>query len=151
MATIKMATKEQEWKALAQIKEIVEGLGATSYIGMAIDGMLEDAEENIKNDFALSMKDRYETEKKRTELLNDDVNQLTEENQKLREEIEMLDRQKNQERDRYNDLLNRLHETEKTALENLNELGEARAEVKWQADEILHLKAKLYDFMVKEA
>ena len=144
MATIKMATKEQEWKALAQIKEIVEGLGATSYIGMAIDGMLEDAEENIKNDFALSMKDRYETEAKRAAKLEED-------NRKLREEIEMLDRQKNQERDRYNDLLNRLHETEKTALENLNELGEARAEVKWQADEILHLKAKLYDFMVKEA
>lgn len=50
------ATKEQERKALARIKKIVEELGEDSYIGMAFDGCFELAEENIENDFACSMK-----------------------------------------------------------------------------------------------
>lgn len=55
-----MATKEQERKALAQIKKIVESLGEDSYIGTAFEGCFEIAEENIENDFACSMKQRYE-------------------------------------------------------------------------------------------
>lgn len=55
-----MTTKEQERKALAQIKKIVEGLGEDSYIGTAFEGCFEIAEENIENDFACSMKQRYE-------------------------------------------------------------------------------------------
>lgn len=54
------ATKEQERKALARIKKIVEELGEDSYIGMAFDGCFELAEENIENDFACSMKQRAE-------------------------------------------------------------------------------------------
>ena len=53
-----MTTKEQERKSLAQIKKIVEGLGANSYIGMAFEGCFEIAEENIENDFGCSMKQR---------------------------------------------------------------------------------------------
>ncbi len=56
-----MPTKEQERKALAKIREIVESLGEDSYIGTALDGCLDDAAENIENDFALSMRERYET------------------------------------------------------------------------------------------
>lgn len=54
------ATKEQERKALARIKKIVEELGEDSYIGMAFEGCFEVAEENIENDFACSMKQRAE-------------------------------------------------------------------------------------------
>ena len=54
------ATKEQERKALAQIRKIVEGLGENSYIGTAFDGCFEDAETNIENDFAFSWKQRAE-------------------------------------------------------------------------------------------
>lgn len=54
-----MTTKEQERKALAQIKKIVESLGENSYVGTAFDGCFEDAETNIENDWALSMKDRW--------------------------------------------------------------------------------------------
>lgn len=56
-----MTTKEQELKALAQIKKIVESLGADSYIGTAFEGCFEIAEENIENDFACSMKQRWES------------------------------------------------------------------------------------------
>lgn len=55
-----MTTKEQERKALAQIKKIVDGLGENSYIGTAFEGCFEIAEENIENDFGCSMKQRAE-------------------------------------------------------------------------------------------
>jgi SMC interacting uncharacterized protein involved in chromosome segregation len=50
-----IATKEQERKALEQIREIVKGLGEDSYIGMAFEGCFEIAESNIDNDFGSSM------------------------------------------------------------------------------------------------
>ncbi len=54
------ATKEQERKALAKIRKIVEELGPGSYIGTAFEGCFEIAESNIENDFACSMKQRWE-------------------------------------------------------------------------------------------
>lgn len=44
-----MTTKEQERKALAQIKKIVEGLGGDSYLATAFEGCFEDAEYNIRD------------------------------------------------------------------------------------------------------
>lgn len=146
MATIKMATKEQERQALAQIKEIIEGLGKASYIGMAMEGMIEDAEENIENDFALSMKDRYEGEKKKVELLSDDLEQA-------RKELELARKTCADESGRRRELWDRLQATEKDALERLNanqkEINELRESNQDQADEIIRLKAKLYDLMTK--
>ena len=49
-----MTTKEQERKALAQIRKIVEGLGENSYVGTAFEGCFEMAEENIDCDFGNS-------------------------------------------------------------------------------------------------
>ena len=51
-----MTTKEQERKALEQIKKIVDSLGEDSYVGIAFEGCFEIAETNIKNDWACSMK-----------------------------------------------------------------------------------------------
>lgn len=49
-----MTTKEQERKALAQIKKIVDSLGECSYVGTALDGALSLAEQNIEFDAAFS-------------------------------------------------------------------------------------------------
>ena len=59
--------KETERAFLNEIKEILEGLGENSYCAMAFEGCVEDAEENINNDFAVSMKGRWESEKKARE------------------------------------------------------------------------------------
>lgn len=56
-----MTTKEQERKALEQIRKIVAGLGKGSYIGMAFEGCFEVAAQNIENDWGCSMKQRTET------------------------------------------------------------------------------------------
>lgn len=56
------ASKQQERDALDQIRAIVDTLGPDSYLATAFAGCFEDAEENIKNDFACSMKQRIEAE-----------------------------------------------------------------------------------------
>ena len=53
-----MATKEQEKKALEKIREIVDSLGEGSYVGTAMDGVWEVAEQNIDLDTAFSLKEQ---------------------------------------------------------------------------------------------
>lgn len=90
------ATKEQERKALAQIKKIVESLGEDSYIATAFEGCFEIAESNIDNDFADSLYHRamsYEHD------INRFKGQLSEsENARLRHEkkIESLEAELNE-------------------------------------------------------
>lgn len=55
--------KDTERAFLNEIKEILEGLGENSYCAMAFEGCVEDAEDNIENDFGNSMKQRLESEK----------------------------------------------------------------------------------------
>lgn len=84
------ATKEQELKALAKIKKIVEELGEDSYIGMAFEGCFEIAEDNIGNDFGCSMKQRAEAAEKNAEHFQQAANHFSDEADKLREENEKL-------------------------------------------------------------
>lgn len=90
-----MTTKEQELKALAQIRKIVDGLGEDSYIAAAFEGCFEIAEDNIGNDFACSMKQRAEKAEQDAAYFQNaantflsDCEKVTEENRKLKEELE---------------------------------------------------------------
>lgn len=83
-----MTTKEQERKALEKIRKIVEELGEDSYIGMAMDGVLKDAEENIENDFALSMKGRWQIATKIISMRDDEIKAKTAEIERLKKELE---------------------------------------------------------------
>ena len=73
------ATKDQEREALEKIKAIVEALGPDSYIGTALDGCFEIAEENVENDFACSMKQRVEA--------------VVVENTRLKEKVKKLEKE----------------------------------------------------------
>lgn len=57
-------SKDTEREYLGRIKNILNAMGPNSYCAMAFEGCVEDAEENIDNDFAVSMKGRWESEKK---------------------------------------------------------------------------------------
>lgn len=81
-----MVTAEQERKALAQIKKIVDGLGFGSYIATAFEGCFEIAEENIENDFACSMKQRAEAAEAKVETLSDMLKAVTANATQLEEE-----------------------------------------------------------------
>lgn len=57
-------SKDTEREYLGRIKNILDALGPNSYCATAFEGCVGDAEENIDNDFAVSMKGRWESEKK---------------------------------------------------------------------------------------
>ena len=65
-------TKAEETQALEKIKKILSGLGNNpdnSYVCRAFDGCVEDAEDNIQNDFAGSWKERAQEKEKVIEKL----------------------------------------------------------------------------------
>ena len=59
-STLATATKEQERETLEKIKAMIAELGPQSYLAAAFDGCFEDAEQNIEDDAAYSMKARLE-------------------------------------------------------------------------------------------
>lgn len=151
-----MTTKEQERKALELIKRTIESLGEGSYIGTAFAGCIEDAEENIENDFALSMKDRWEKAEelnkaqvetmrqnmndiKQMEAKIDDLKAKLDESHKLGESLAM----------KLDDERARRKEASDSATECWNKLQEAETRLDEKENEIIRLKAKLYDLLVK--
>lgn len=81
-----MTTKEQERKALDQIRKIMQSLGEDSYINTAFAGCLEVAETNIENDWACSMKERAEIAEKKAEKLELDNRDLQNAIKRIKEE-----------------------------------------------------------------
>ena len=138
-----MVTKDQERKALEQIREIVEGLGEDSYIGMAMIGVLEDAKENIENDWACSNYDRWQMAEQKLE-------------QTKQGNIELLDRlneatnQNNDFKKRIEDLENRCGEYHKNVIESWNKFRAEEDKRIAAEEQIIRLKAKLYDMMMEK-
>lgn len=78
--------KETERAFLNEIKEILEGLGPDSYCAWAFGGCVEDAEENIDNDFAVSMRGRWEDEREAHEKTRKSLTEkLNEQGQRIAE------------------------------------------------------------------
>ena len=87
-----MTTKDQERQAIEEIRKIVEGLGENSYVGFAMEGVLELAEENIREDTAYSMKRRAEIAQEQTDELKEEIKTLKKRNETIhRVEIENKD------------------------------------------------------------
>lgn len=78
-----MTTKDQERQAIEKIRKIVEGLGENSYVGFAMEGVLELAEDNIREDTAYSMK-------KNAEIAWERADKAEKENKDLKKEVEDL-------------------------------------------------------------
>lgn len=94
-----MTTKEQERKALEQIRKIVAGLGGDSYIRTAFEGCFEIAEENIENDCAYSMKNRWRTTYRQLNAAKGTIEELKDKLKKAQAENERLTAQLDQEMD----------------------------------------------------
>lgn len=135
-----MATKAEERKALEQIKKIVDGLGKYSYIATAFDGCFEIARDNIENDFACSLKDRAEMMESRYDEVSIEASRISEENKKLKDELDYLkgsiDRNK------------KVADEWQSAYQKVaQEANDMTAKADALEDEIIRLKAKLYDMM----
>lgn len=149
-----MITKNDERKALEQIKKIIEKLGEDSYIAVAFEGCFEIAEENIDNDMACSMKQRYdiadkeawdaqkkcketrdelEAYKKSLDDCKSRIENLKNIETRYREELEAQDRQ----------MADLKHEINRLNAEVYNR----DIDIKKYEDELIHLKAKMYDMI----
>ena len=73
-----MTTKEQERKALEQIKKILATLDPVGWVNIAFEGCVQDAEENIENDFALSMNGRWQHSEQEVEALKANLSEAKE-------------------------------------------------------------------------
>ena len=155
-----MTTKEQELKALEQIKKIVAELGEDSYVATAFEGCFVVAENNILNDWACSMKDRAETAErecrnlskkyaKEKEWMQANISSLKEERDAAREDAKAAHAEAQNAWTEYRNMekLANNHAKEKT--EEIEHVGELESILKQKEEEIMMLKAKLYDMMTK--
>ena len=148
-----MTTKEQERKALEQIKKIVESLGADSYIGTAFEGCFEIAEENIENDFAISAKDRWEKAERDAEDFHRQAQYYSDEAMKQEAKAESAKKALEELRETYRTDLEAHKKAEIEIWNNYRDkeekLATATATLEAKELEIIKLKAKLYDLMTK--
>lgn len=156
------ATKDQEREALEKIKAILDTLGPDSYVGTAFEGCIEDAEENIENDFAFSMKQRVEAAvvensrlKERVKELEDKLAESEKDYEAAHAAAHLVADEKDAEIQRLKTQVQELSEklaSAEEALEDANEeAGSAEARSGEAQAEIVRLKAKLYDYMTAGA
>lgn len=146
-----MSTKQEERKALEQIRSIIESVGGSdSYIGQAFKGCLDIAADNIANDFWNSQADsldymqkNLDSERKKTRELEEKVEQYKKSEEQYDALIKGLGDKSNKNFQLYENesVINKKLHGENDRLQNEN----ARLQ-----QEIMMLKAKLYDMMVKE-
>ena len=142
-----MATKAEERKALIEIEKIVLGLGVGSYVATAFEGCWEIAKSNIENDFACSMRQRVEYEQEQVKEAKETLKYRDAELADKEKEIRDLRKTVETLTANRDDLLERLKKTEETGMQIIEERSALQAKCSEQVDEILHLKAKLYDLI----
>ena len=141
-----MTTKAQEREALAKIRKIVEDLGGTeSYVGAALEGAFDIAEENIANDWGVSAIGRGDTLGRAAakEEIKAELEALGAQVKALTSKLERSESQSAQH--------------SKAAEYNYDKCQEYKAEIstlkaenEGQKSEIMKLKAKLFDLLCKE-
>ena len=87
------ATKAQERETLEKIKEMIAELGPQSYLATAFEGCFEDAEQNIEDDAAYSMKARLEIQAQRAIERGHEVDRLKADIAAAQSKIEILQSQ----------------------------------------------------------
>ena len=136
-----MTTKDEERKALEQIKKIIKGLGTDSYIGAAIDQtVLNLAEDNINNDFMITTTESIENASAKLEEVRTELRDTRKERDDLKKSIEI-------ETNRVTEAHKKNDELRTRNSELLTDLIAAQTERDQQKQEIITLKAKLYDLI----
>lgn len=142
-----MATKEQERKALEQIKKIIADLGENSYISMAMDGMIEDAEQNIENDFAMSWKNRAENYGECCANLRKEYDKLSERSKELQTKLAEAEDRNTAWYDKYTTLEKKMDDASAELCGREAKIDELTSKCNQQEQDIIALKAKVFDLM----
>ena len=156
------ATKDQEREALEKIKAILDTLGPDSYVGTAFEGCIEDAEENIENDWACSMKGRVDDlDQENTKLrakvkiLEDKLAESEKDYEAAHEAAHLVADEKDAEIASLKAQVSSLTETGRWNAERCDEVRSEAWDLQKRAEkaeaEVIRLKAKLYDYMTAGA
>ena len=152
-------TKAEEYEALNLIRGILKDFDPNeTYVGKAFEGCVEQAKQNIDNDWMFSFRSRYENRDRDAAKLDEILTKTTD---KLRESEEArvdLVKELNQKDDaiaRYIDVvqgkdreISRLKEVRNETYKDLEgKLEEAQRQISDLKQTTLELKAKLYDMM----
>ena len=139
-----MTTKAEERHALEEIRKILSRFEPDSYLNTAFDGCLMDAEDNINNDFMMSWKQRAASAAEAEKLAKEENAELSMKCKDIQNLCDHLTK-----------YINGLEKQKDEMIRDMTGTNAALKETKEtcdkQANEILCLKAKLYDFMTKEA
>lgn len=146
---MKYISKDDERKALAKIRKIIDDLGADSYVAAAFDGCFEMAEQNIENDWACSLKEQVESLQLQNEELHREIGKLQHAVQVTKDlnnlGVEVSEKQKSH--------IKELEEKKDSLMREVVDVTNAKIQLKGELedaqDEIIHLKAKLYDLISK--
>lgn len=147
-------TKAEEMKVLEQIEKLIEKAGEDSYIGMAFAGCVRDAKENIENDFANSMYDRWQTAEQKYEKVKAEADDYKGAYETLNNRTSNLKEKHNEECEALKGQISQLRQDKFELQKDRNiwiEKSNA-AETKAEALELenMKLKARLYDLMMAE-
>ena len=133
-------TKDQEREILKKITKLIEEAGPDSYISTTFDGIIEQAEENIANDWGICPVKDLETARERIAAMQ----RIENENNKTIAQLNDACREHMEEK---TDLEEILKTERKVDLENVGQLNAKQNEIESLEAEIITLKAKLYDLM----
>lgn len=140
-------TKEQERQILKKIDELIKEAGPDSYINTTFAGIVEQAEENINNDWGCNYKQSYETsELQRAETLHqlkkeqETTRDLNEQIKTISGALEAAQEKNTEQRKAYEEMCDR-------AANYAGEILNKDSEIDTLKAEIITLKAKLYDLM----
>ena len=155
-------TKNEEYEALVQIRGILKDFDPEStYIGKAFEGCVEQAKENIDNDWMFSFRSRYENRDRDAAKLDEILTKTTEKLRKSEEARVDLTKELNRKDDtiaRYVDVVQRKDREISRLNGVINNKDAAYTDLEGKFEEqigtfrntILELKAKLYDMMTRE-
>ena len=152
-----MSTKEQERKALEKIEKIIAELGEGSYIGTAFEGCFEIAKENIENDFACSMKQRWETAEQACDMRREQAYKQEEKIKELQAKVDFMKEKLDGSHElseslahKFENAMAERNAAREASTEYWNKLQEAETKLDEKEDEIIRLKAKLFDMMMAQ-
>lgn len=156
-------TNEQEREALRKIEEILEDFSPEdTYIGKAFEGCVEQAKENLRSDWMMSYKGRYDNVSEQLHAANVRIIELTKTLNQKDDAIARLGDAKNQLesqivgvaliRRNYEARIGQMESDYKALQISHEELKQARSHMVAQElvdlrQTVLELKAKLYDMM----
>lgn len=145
-----MTTKEQERKALEKIRKIVEELGTDSYVAMALDGCIDIAEENITNDWACSLKGKYEWAERVRQETAEELIDVRKERDEAREEAKRSQEDRDEWKRRWENKAEELKGSKEANRELWDKFRAQEDRANTLEQEIIKLKAKLYDLITAE-